>query len=330
MIADPYRSGRECMGNSIKYDTRYLAGTATDEALNEMLPRIEKAHSMITGRNGEGSEFLGWLDLPRSTEKRLLDDIADSAEKFRDISDITIVAGIGGSYLGARTVVEAMKAHGGTERIVFTGYDLCGAQLSSVLERAENADISVNVISKSGTTTETAVTFRVLEDLLRKKYGEGNFSERVVCTTDREKGALKTIADKRGYKTFVIPDDVGGRFSVLTPVGLFPIACAGINIHELMSGAADQMQRSIGSDPGANISYRYAAVRNILYRQGKRIEVLSSFDPRLHYVSEWWKQLFGESEGKQQQGIFPAACNLTTDLHSLGQFIQQGERNLYE
>jgi glucose-6-phosphate isomerase len=318
------------MDRSIRYDAGYLAGTADEEKINEMLPEIEKAHSMITRRNGEGGEFLGWLDLPGSTEKRLLDDIADTAEHFRNISDLTVIAGIGGSYLGARAAVEALRRRDGTGRVVFTGYDLCGSRLKSILERADSAEISVNVISKSGTTTETAVTFRILEDLLREKYGEGNFSDRVVCTTDGEKGALKNIADKKGYKTFVIPDDVGGRFSVLTPVGLFPIACAGVDIYDLMNGAADQMERNAESEPGANISYRYAAARNLLYRQGKRIEVLSAFDIRLHYVAEWWKQLFGESEGKKTQGVFPASCDMTTDLHSLGQFIQQGERNIYE
>ncbi|MFQ5952971.1 MAG: glucose-6-phosphate isomerase [Candidatus Omnitrophota bacterium] len=317
------------MHKTLTLDTRYMEGFVTGEDFRAILPEAEKAHSFLEKRDGPGRDFLGWMDLPEETDEDLLSSIEEVASGFIRDSSVIIVIGIGGSYLGAKAAVEALSPEFGEKKILFAGHNLSGEYLSQLLKYAKDKDVSVNVISKSGTTTEPSVAFRIMETFLKEKYGPG-IKDRIVCTTDKERGALKAIADARGYRTFVIPDDVGGRFSVLTPVGLLPIACAGISVRDLVAGAAQQRKESQERDIESNISYKYAAMRNVLYRKGKRIEVLSNFDGKLHYVAEWWKQLFGESEGKDGKGICPASCDFTTDLHSMGQLIQQGERNLLE
>ena len=318
------------MAKDLRYDTGYLEGHVSDKDLKAIMPEVEKAHQLLSGQDSPYKSSLGWMDLPENTDKSLVDDIVGTAGRMRALSEAVIIIGIGGSYLGARAAIETLAPGTVGKSIFFTGYNLCGHYACGLLDSLAEKDISVNVISKSGTTTETAIAFRMFEDLLRKKYGPGKFADRIICTTDGKKGALKAMADERGYKSFVIPEDIGGRFSVLTPVGLLPISCAGVDITELIEGARAQRRRSLVCDIDGNMSYRYAAVRNILYRAGKRIEILSSFDSRLHYLDEWWKQLFGESEGKGGKSIFPASCDFSTDLHSLGQLVQQGERNIFE
>jgi len=314
----------------IKFNTKYLEGFVVDEDFRSILPEIEKAHSHLENKDGAGKDFLGWLDLPEETPEGLLSDIQSTADKMNSTSDVIIVIGIGGSYLGARAAIETLSPEFFEQKIFFAGHYLSGDHMCQLLESVKDRDVSVNVISKSGTTTEPAVAFRIVEEFMKKKYTPGQMKERVVCTTDKEKGALKSLADTKGYKTFVIPDDVGGRFSVLTPVGLLPVACAGINIRDLVDGAREQVKCVADPDLDKNISYKYAAVRNIFYRKGKKIEILSGFDHKFGYIAEWWKQLFGESEGKEGHGIYPTACRFTTDLHSMGQLIQEGERNIFE
>ncbi|MFC1480380.1 glucose-6-phosphate isomerase, partial [Candidatus Omnitrophota bacterium] len=315
---------------SLKFDTRYLEEFVSGKDLDGIFAEVEKAHAFLVEQNGPGKDFLGWVDLPEKIDERLLKDIDQTAAKLNRSSDAIIIIGIGGSYLGARAAIETLFPETIGRKIFFAGHNLSGEYLGELLETLKDKDVSVNVISKSGTTTEPAIAFRVVEGFMKKKYGPGKIADRIICTTDKKEGALRSIVEKKGYKSFIIPDDVGGRFSVLTAVGLLPMACAGIDIRELMAGARQQRKCSQSCDLDDNISYRYAAVRNILYRKGKKIEILSSFDDRLHYVDEWWKQLFGESEGKTGRGIFPASCDFSTDLHSLGQLIQQGERNLFE
>ena len=318
------------MSRKISYDTCYLKGAVEKGDLEAVMPELRNANSLITGGRGKGSDFLGWVDLPEKTGEDLVSDMENTAAGLREISDVIVVAGIGGSYLGAKAAINALYEKKPGAKVVFAGYNLSGFEMNSLLSYLKDKDVSVNVISKSGTTTETAVTFRIFEAFLRDKYGKDGVKDRVVCTTDGQKGALREIARKRGYKSFVIPPDVGGRFSVLSPVGLFPIACAGLDIRAMLEGSRSQKRESMACDLDVNISYKYAAVRNILYRKGKRIEILSSFDSRMYFINEWWKQLFGESEGKNLQGLFPASCEYTTDLHSMGQLIQQGQRNIFE
>lgn len=319
------------MSDSMRYNTDGIKGFLSEEDITSVLPDLEKAHSYITQKNGPGNEFLGWEDLPERIGEDLLKDIEDTAEHVRSISDYLIVIGIGGSYLGAKAALAMLRPDFDiNKRVYFAGYHLTGDNLHALLDKIKDKDICVNIISKSGTTTEPAIAARIIEGFMRDKYGEDGLKDRIICTTDKEKGALRQIAVNKGYKTFVIPDDVGGRFSVLTPVGLFPIACSGINIREMIAGAKDQMGATRECDIDKNISYRYATVRNALYRKGKRIELLASFDSKLHYLDEWWRQLFGESEGKGGHSIFPSSCNFSTDLHSMGQLIQEGERNLFE
>jgi len=319
------------MGKELRIDTRFLEGFVTDSDLAGIMTEVERAHSFLEKRNGEGNEYLGWMDLPKDTDEALISDVEETAAHLTGNSDAVVFIGIGGSYLGSRAVIEALalpEMMG--KKVFFAGNNLSGGHMRSLLDMFKDMDVSVNVISKSGTTTEPAVAFRFFEEFLKEKYGPSGFADRVVCTTDSSKGALKAMADKKGFKTFVIPDDVGGRFSVLTPVGLLPCACAGIDIRGLIEGAKDERVRTLSCDLKENLSYRYAAARNILYRKGKKIEILANFGYRLHYVAEWWKQLFGESEGKSSHSIYPASCDFTTDLHSMGQLIQQGERNLFE
>ena len=318
------------MPNDLRLDTNCLKGFVSDADLKGIMPEVEKAHSFLENKNGLGSEFLGWMDVPDSLDEATLKDIEETAAGMRASADAVIVIGIGGSYLGAKAAIEFLAPEFAGEKVFFAGHNLSASYLKGLLDSLEGKDFSVNVISKSGGTTEPAIAFRIIQDFVEKKYGEDKARSRIVCTTDAEKGALKAMADRKRYKTFVIPANVGGRFSVLTPVGLLPIACAGINIREMLAGSAWMRQSAGVCDLGSNPSYLYAAIRNILYRKGKKIEILSNFDERFHYFAEWWKQLFGESEGKDGKGIFPAACDFTTDLHSMGQLIQNGERNIFE
>lgn len=297
------------------------------------------AAERLKSRKGEGNDFLGWIDLPVNYDKEEFKRIKIAAKKIQSDSDILLVAGIGGSYLGARAAIEFLR-HGfyndlskearKTPRIYYIGNSMNSTYIQDVIELLEGHDFSINVISKSGTTTETAIAFRVFRELLIKKYGREGAAKRIYATTDKARGALKTLADTEGYECFVIPDDVGGRFSVLTAVGLLPIAASGADIDALMQGAANGREIALNRNFEENPALQYAALRNILHRKGKSVEILANYEPSMHYISEWWKQLFGESEGKDQRGIMPASVDLTTDLHSMGQFIQDGSRIMFE
>lgn len=310
-----------------------------EQELNYMEVMVKGAHETLTNKTGAGNDFLGWLDLPVNYDKEEFDRIKKSAEKIKGNSEALIVIGIGGSYLGPRAAIEMLNSNfynvlgndkRNTPKVFFVGNNISSTYLADLLDAIEGIDISVNVISKSGTTTEPAIAFRVFKDYMEKKYGVEGAKERIFATTDKSKGALKSLADEMGYESFVIPDDVGGRFSVLTAVGLLPIAVAGINIDEMMQGAADAREAYATDDFKNNDCYKYAAMRNVLYNKGKEIEILVNYEPGLHYFNEWWKQLFGESEGKDQKGIFPAAVDFSTDLHSMGQYIQEGRRTIFE
>ncbi|MBS4211785.1 glucose-6-phosphate isomerase [Neobacillus rhizophilus] len=296
---------------------------------------VKAAHEMLHEKKGPGSDYLGWVDLPHNYDKAEFARIKAAAERIRSNSDALIVIGIGGSYLGARAAIEALSHtfHNQMDdktEIYFAGQNISPTYLTHLFDVIKDKDISVNVISKSGTTTEPAIAFRIFRDYLEKKYGKEEAKKRIYATTDRAKGALKTLADEEGYETFVIPDDVGGRYSVLTAVGLLPIATAGLDIDKMMAGAAAAADKYNNPNLAENQSYQYASVRNALYRKGKSIELLVNFEPSLHYVSEWWKQLFGESEGKDQKGLYPASVDFSTDLHSMGQYVQEGRRDLIE
>jgi glucose-6-phosphate isomerase len=296
---------------------------------------VKAAHYMIHEKKGPGSDFLGWVDLPFNYDKDEFARIKEAAERIRSHSDALVVIGIGGSYLGARAAIEALSHSFHNEmkdktKVYFAGQNISSTYITHLFELLEGKDLSINVISKSGTTTEPAIAFRIFRDYMEKKYGKEEARKRIFVTTDKEKGALKKLADREGYETFVIPDDVGGRYSVLTAVGLLPIAVSGLNIDQMMAGAEAAARKYNNPDLFTNESYQYAAVRNILYRKGKDIELLVNYEPSLHYVSEWWKQLFGESEGKDQKGLFPASVDFSTDLHSMGQYVQEGRRNLIE
>ena len=300
---------------------------------------VKSAHDKIHNKTGLGSDFLGWVNLPENYDKEEFARIKKAAEKIRSDSDILVVIGIGGSYLGARSAIEMLshsfynmmdKDSRKAPQIVYAGNSISSTYMADLLELVEGKDISVNVISKSGTTTEPAIAFRIFKDLLEKKYGKDGAKERIYATTDASKGALKNLADAEGYETFVIPDDVGGRFSVLTAVGLLPIAAAGIDIDKIMQGAKDAMDEYSTPDLDKNACYQYAVARQLLLRKGKNVEMMINFEPSLHYFGEWWKQLFGESEGKDNKGIFPAAADFSPDLHSMGQYIQEGMRMIFE
>ncbi|MFD1445808.1 glucose-6-phosphate isomerase [Oceanobacillus profundus] len=302
-------------------------------------PFVESAHHMLHEKTGPGNDFLGWIDLPENYDKEEYARIKKSAEKIKNDSDILLVIGIGGSYLGARAALEMLnhsfqnlltKEERKVPQVIFVGHHLSSTYMSELLELLKDKDFSINVISKSGTTTEPAVAFRIFKKYLEEKYGAEEAKTRIYATTDRAKGALKTSADQAGHETFVIPDDVGGRYSVLTAVGLLPIAVSGISIDDMMQGAKDAMHDLAEPTLANNPAYQYAAVRNVLYNKGKVTELLINYEPSLQYFSEWWKQLFGESEGKDQKGIYPSSANFTTDLHSLGQYIQEGRRNIFE
>ncbi|WP_192896622.1 glucose-6-phosphate isomerase [Cohnella sp. AR92] len=296
---------------------------------------VKTAHDRLHHKKGPGSDYLGWVDLPFQYDKEEFARIKSAASRIRGNSEALVVIGIGGSYLGARAAIESLSHtfHNqmpGNTQVYFAGQNISSTYVTHLLELLEGKDISLNVISKSGTTTEPAIAFRILRDYMEKKYGKEEARKRIFATTDSSKGALKTLASEEGYETFVIPDDVGGRYSVLTAVGLLPIAVAGLDIDKMMAGAAAAAEKYNNPDLATNESYQYAAVRNALYRKGYSIELLANFEPSLHYVSEWWKQLFGESEGKDQKALYPASVDFSTDLHSMGQYVQEGRRSLIE
>ncbi len=321
---------------ALKLNVNYLKDFIREDEYEYIQPMVSVAHELVKNKSGAGSDFLGWTTLPFDYDKREFDEIKKSAEKIRGNCDVLVVIGIGGSYLGARAVIEFIRSNyynnlkKDTPDIYFAGCNISADSLNELLAICEGRDVCINVISKSGTTTEPAVAFRVFRELLEKKYGVEGARERIFVTTDKERGTLKAFADERGYQTFVVPDDIGGRFSVLTAVGLLPIAVAGIDIDMLMKGAQDAAKDY--SDPclSKNDCYKYAAIRNILYRKGRTTEILVGYEPSSQMFSEWWKQLYGESEGKDGRGIYPSSVIFSTDLHSLGQYIQDGVRNLFE
>ena len=308
-----------------------------EKAINEYSEKVEKIHKNLHEKANDEKEFLGWMELPTNYDKDEFERIKKAAKKIQNDSDVLVVIGIGGSYLGARAVIDALNHSFYSQLnerknpvIVYAGHNLSPVYMNELLEYIADKDISINVISKSGTTTEPAIAFRIFREVLETKYGVEEARKRIYVTTDKQKGALKTLADNEKYEKFVIPDNVGGRFSVLTAVGLLPIATAGIDIDKLMKGA--KMAQDKYSEPNVkyNDCYKYAVIRNLLYNSNKTIEILANYEPKLQYVTEWWKQLYGESEGKDLKGIFPAGVNLTTDLHSMGQYIQDGRRELME
>lgn len=321
---------------SIKFIDKYASPFIGSDELKGIAPAVKAAHEVLETRTGLGNDFLGWVDLPANYDKDEFDRVKAAAKRIISDSDILIVIGIGGSYLGARAAIEFIKSplynniKKETPDIYFAGNSISGSQLSDLLKICEGKKVSVNVISKSGTTTEPAIAFRVFRKWLEENYGVEEARKRIYCTTDKARGTLKQLADNEGYECFVIPDDVGGRFSVLTPVGLLPIAVCGADIDALMKGAADARAAYADCDIAKNDCYKYAAVRNIMYNKGKACELLVSYEPRFALMAEWYKQLFGESEGKDNKGIFPCSVTFSTDLHSLGQFIQEGSRIMFE
>lgn len=321
---------------AITFSSQYAAGFIRANDLAGMAPMVAAAHKQLHDRSGLGNDFLGWLDLPVEYDKAEFTRIKTAAEKIKADSDILVVIGIGGSYLGARAAIEFLRSpyynnlKKDTPDIYFAGNGISGSALADLLKICEGKRVSVNIISKSGTTTEPAIAFRVFRDLLQKQYGEKGAAERIYCTTDKARGTLKQLADEKGYETFVIPDDVGGRFSVLTAVGLLPIAVSGADIDALMRGAAAAREDYAEPSLDQNDCYRYAALRNVFYNKGKAVELLVSYEPRFTMMAEWFKQLYGESEGKDHKGLFPASVTFSTDLHSMGQFIQDGSRIMFE
>ena len=321
---------------AVRLNSKYVDSFISEGAFEAIVPEIESAHDALTGGTGKGSDFLGWLTLPRDYDKAEFAEIKKAAVKIQKDSEVLVVIGIGGSYLGARAAIEFIKSQNynllkkGVPEIYFAGNTISSDSLNELVEIIGDRDFSVNIISKSGTTTEPAVAFRLLREKLEAKYGKQGAAERIYATTDRAKGTLKQLSDREGYKTFVVPDDVGGRYSVLTAVGLLPIAVAGIDIDAIMKGAQDAMDDCAEKDICKNDCYKYAAYRNLLYRSGKKVEMMVSYEPAYTMMNEWFKQLFGESEGKDGKGIFPASAIFSTDLHSMGQYIQQGERQLFE
>jgi len=327
------------MGSKVTFDYSKADAFISAHEMESMKKITEAAKAELLGREGAGNDFLGWIDLPVDYDKEEFVRIQKAAEKIRKDSEVLLVIGIGGSYLGARAAIEFLghsfanvvsKEIRKSPEIYYVGNSISSTYIKHLIDVVGDRDFSINMISKSGTTTEPAIAFRVFKEILEKKYGKEEAAKRIYATTDKAKGALKNLATEEGYETFVVPDDVGGRFSVLTAVGLLPIAVSGADIEKLMEGAAAGRKEALENDFAENGALQYAAIRNILLRKGKTIEVLANYEPSLHYVSEWWKQLYGESEGKDQKGIFPASVDLTTDLHSMGQFIQDGNRILFE
>lgn len=324
----------------ISFDSSNVADFVHENELAEIQPMVTAADELVRKGTGAGSDFRGWLDLPSNYDKEEFARIKKAAEKIREDSEVFVAIGIGGSYLGARAAIDFLnntfynmltkEQRNGAPQVIFAGNSISSTYLADVLNLIGDRDFSINVISKSGTTTEPAIAFRVLKEKLIAKYGEEEAKKRIYATTDRAKGALKTEADAEGYEEFVVPDDIGGRFSVLSAVGLLPIAVAGGDIDQLMKGAEDASKEYTDVDVNKNDAYKYAALRNILYRKGYTTELLENYEPTLQYFGEWWKQLMGESEGKDQKGIYPSSANFSTDLHSLGQYIQEGRRDLME
>lgn len=317
------------MGISI--NTEYVEDFISKIQLSSLKKKVESCHEMLHNKTGEGADYTGWVDWPVNYDKEEFERIKVVADKIRRQADVLIVIGIGGSYLGAKSVIEMFKdpfRKTTKTEVIFLGQNISAEYMSSLLHYIVDKDVAVNVISKSGTTTEPAIAFRIIKDFMERKYGKEYAKTRIYVTTDKEKGAMRLLASTEGYETFIIPDDIGGRYSVLTPVGLLPIAVAEINIDELMEGAAAAREKySIKED---NDCYKYAVYRNALYKIGKKTEILVNYEPCMHYFTEWWKQLYGESEGKDKKGIFPAGVDFTTDLHSMGQYIQDGRRDLFE
>ena len=321
---------------AVTLNAKYLEPFVNHEELEAIFPQVQAAHRTIHEKSGPGNDFLGWLDLPVDYDREEFTRIQKAAQKIRSNSQVLIVIGIGGSYLGARAAIELLHSQmyndlaTDTPKIYFVGNSISPSYLNQILKICEGKDFSINVISKSGTTTEPALAFRIFRKLAIEKYGREGAKERIFCTTDKARGTLKQLADEEGYETFVIPDDVGGRYSVLTAVGLLPIAVSGSDIQKLMDGAAKAREVLSVCDLEKNDCYRYAALRNILYRKGKAIEIMVSYEPAFTMMNEWYKQLFGESEGKDNKGIYPSSAIFSTDLHSMGQFIQEGSRILFE
>ena len=327
------------MGKEVVFDYSRAAGFVSAEEMENMKATTLCARDVLMDKSGAGNDFLGWIDLPVDYDKEEFERIKKAAAKIQNDSDVLLVVGIGGSYLGARAAIEFLshsfynvlpKGKRKTPEIYFLGNSISSKYIHDLQDVLEGKDFSVNIISKSGTTTEPAIAFRVFKEMLIQKYGREEANKRIYATTDKARGALKNLATEEGYESFVVPDDVGGRFSVLTAVGLLPIAVSGADIDKLMEGAASGREKALNNTFEDNDAVKYAAIRNILLRKGKSIEITANYEPSLHYFGEWWKQLYGESEGKDQKGIFPAAVDLTTDLHSMGQFIQDGSRLMFE
>ncbi len=327
------------MGNKVTFDYSKASTVIAEHEVDYMSKLAADAKEVLLSRKGAGNDFLGWIDLPVDYDNDDFVRIKKAAEKIKHDSEVLLVIGIGGSYLGARAAIEFLrhsfynvvsKEIRKTPEIYYVGNSISSTYLKHLIDVIGDRDFSVNMISKSGTTTEPAIAFRIFKEMLEKKYGKEAAAKRIYATTDKERGSLKNLAEEEGYETFVVPDDVGGRFSVLTAVGLLPIAVSGADIEKLMEGAQAGRKEALENDFAENGALQYAAIRNILHRKGKAVDVLANYEPSLHYVSEWWKQLYGESEGKDQKGIFPASVDLTTDLHSMGQFIQDGSRIMFE
>ncbi len=327
------------MANKVTFDYSKAAPFVQEHEVELMKDLALSAKEVLVSKSGAGNDFLGWIDLPVDYDKEEFARIKKAAEKIQSDSEVLLVIGIGGSYLGARAAIEFLR-HGfynmvskeirKTPEIYFVGNSISSTYLKNLIDVIGDRDFSINMISKSGTTTEPAIAFRVLKEMMEKKYGKEEAAKRIYATTDKARGSLKGLATEEGYETFVVPDDVGGRFSVLTAVGLLPIAVSGADIDKLMEGAASGREMALNNAFEENDALKYASLRNIMLRKGKAIEILCNYEPAVHFVSEWWKQLYGESEGKDQKGIFPASVDLTTDLHSMGQFIQDGARNMFE
>ena len=321
---------------SISFNQSFAADFIRENDIEGLKSQILAAHETVNNKSGLGNDFLGWVTLPEDYDKEEFDRIKKAAEKIKNDTDVLIVIGIGGSYLGARAAIEFLKGpyfnnlRKDAPEIYFTGNSISGSDLADVLALCEGKRVSVNIISKSGTTTEPAIAFRVFRKLLEERYGEEEAAKRIYCTTDKARGTLKALADEKGYECFVVPDDVGGRFSVLTAVGLLPIAAAGADIDKLMAGAKVGMEKFNNPNVAENPCYTYAALRNAFYRKGKAIELLVSYEPRFTMMNEWFKQLYGESEGKNGKGLYPSSAVFSTDLHSLGQYVQEGERVMFE
>lgn len=327
------------MGNKVTFDYSKASTFVAKHEVDYMSKLAMDAKELLLSRKGAGNDFLGWIDLPVDYDKEEFVRIQKAAEKIKNDSEVLLVIGIGGSYLGARAAIEFLrhsfynvvsKEIRKTPEIYYVGNSISSTYLKHLIDVIGDRDFSVNMISKSGTTTEPAIAFRIFKEMLEKKYGKEEAAKRIYATTDKARGSLKNLANEEGYETFVVPDDVGGRFSVLTAVGLLPIAVSGADIEKLMEGAQAGRKEALENDFAENGALQYAAIRNILHRKGKAVEVLANYEPSLHYVSEWWKQLYGESEGKDQKGIFPASVDFSTDLHSMGQYVQDGKRILFE